>query len=277
MAFSLAADKTGHPLAFEPEGSPSDEALAWNVMTWGQYQFPFTPLVDKYKWLETRHMVNISHRWNRDKTDDLQFAFFNGVGWESWENIWGIWNGITPRDAEATRRVATIERGVAPFLVSKDWEPMSPMLRYGVYASRWPLGGETVWTIVNRNEYDVEGDQIEVAAKDNLRYFDLYHGVELKPQAQAGWQNSTCFFDRSQRVWRRPGDQHRTRPEGAGLDVQNERADGNAAGRVTRTNGKSCPSRSFRSQATKSCKQRACGHGQDPGGGFSFQGFRNRD
>ena len=85
-------------------------------------------------------MVNISHRWNRDKTDDLQFAFFNGVGWESWENIWGIWNGITPRDAEATRRVATIERAVAPFLVSKDWEPMSPMLRYGVYASRWPPG-----------------------------------------------------------------------------------------------------------------------------------------
>ena len=126
LAFSLAADKIGHPLAFEPEGGPSDEALAWNVMTWGQYQFPFIPQVDKYKWLEPRHMVNISDRWNRDKTDDLQFAFFNGVGWESWENIWGIWNGITPRDAEATRRVATIERAMAPFLVSKDWEPLAP-------------------------------------------------------------------------------------------------------------------------------------------------------
>ena len=60
-------------------------------------------------------MVNISDRWNRDKTNDLQFAFFNGIGWESWENIWGIWNGITPRDSEATRRVATIERGNRPF------------------------------------------------------------------------------------------------------------------------------------------------------------------
>ena len=193
LAFSLAADKISHSLAFEPEGGPSDEALAWNVMTWGQYEFPFTPLVDKYKWLETRHMVHISHRWNRDKTDDLQFAFFNGVGWESWENIWGIWNGITPRDAEATRRVATIERGVSPFLISKDWEPMSPMLRYGVVASRWPLGGQAVWTIVNRNEYDVDGDQIEVAAKDNLRYFDLYHGVELKPQTRPGGRTVLAF------------------------------------------------------------------------------------
>ena len=193
LAFSLAADKTGHILAFEPEEGPADEALAWNVMTWGQYQFPFTPLVDKYKWLEPRHMVNISHRWNRDKTDNLQFAFFNGVGWESWENIWGIWNGITPRDAEATRRVSAMERAVAPFLVSPGWEPMSPMLRYGVYASRWPLGDQSLWTIVNRNEYDVEGDQIEIATRDNVHYFDLYHGAELKAQARPAGKTVLAF------------------------------------------------------------------------------------
>ncbi len=193
LAFSLAADEAAHPLVFEPEGGPSDEALAWNVMTWGQYQFPFTPLVDKYKWLEPRHMVNISDRWKRDKTDDLQFAFFNGVGWESWENIWGIWNGITPRDAEATRRVATIERAIAPFLASKIWEPMAPMLRYGVYASRWPMGEQAVWTIVNRNEYPVEGDQIEIRATPGIRYFDLYHGVELNPETRSGERTVLTF------------------------------------------------------------------------------------
>ncbi|HEY6372294.1 MAG TPA: formylglycine-generating enzyme family protein [Candidatus Sulfotelmatobacter sp.] len=189
LAFSLAADKAGHPLVFAPEGGPSDEALAWNLMTWGQYQFPFTPLVDKYKWLEPRHMVNISDRWNRDKTSDLQFAFFNGVGWESWENIWGIWNGITPRDAEATRRVATIERAFASYLVSRAWEPMAPMLRYGVYASRWPHAEQCLWTIVNRNEYDVDGDQMEVVVGQGVHFYDIYHGVELKPRARGadGW------------------------------------------------------------------------------------------
>ena len=184
LAFSLAADKSGHPLAFQPEDGPSDEALGWNLMTWGQYEFPFTPLVDKYKWLEPRHMVNISDRWNRDKTSDLQFAFFNGVGWESWENIWGIWNGITPRDAEATRRVATLERGLAQFLVSKNWEPMAPMLQYGVFASRWPLSDQTLWTIVNRNEYDLQGDQMEIPVSADLHYYDVYHGIELTPQSR---------------------------------------------------------------------------------------------
>ncbi len=55
-------------------------------------------------------MVNVCDRWNRDQTDNLQAAFFNGVGFETWENMWGIWNGITERDAEAIRRVAAIER-----------------------------------------------------------------------------------------------------------------------------------------------------------------------
>ena len=185
LAFSEAAEKVGHPLAFQPEGSPSDEALAWNVMTWGQYgQFGLIPGVDRFRWLEPRHMVNISDRWNRDKNDDLQYAFLNGEGWESWENIWGIWNGVTPRDGEATRRMATLERSLAPFLVSKEWEPFFPIHFYGVFASRWPLGGQTVWTIVNRNEYDIAGPQMSVKAENGVRYFDLYHGTELQPQRE---------------------------------------------------------------------------------------------
>jgi formylglycine-generating enzyme required for sulfatase activity len=184
LAFSLAAEKVNHPLAFEPEGGPSDEALAWNVLTWGQYKFQFVPTVDKYRWLDPRHQVNIQGRWNRDKTDDLQFAFFNGEGWESWENVWGIWNGVTPRDGEATRRVGTIERAVAPFLSSSAWEPFYAMQRYGVFASRWPLADETVWTIVNRSEFDVSGPQMRVPYHQGMRYFDLYHGEELKPEVQ---------------------------------------------------------------------------------------------
>jgi gamma-glutamyl hercynylcysteine S-oxide synthase len=192
LGFSLAAEKIEHPLAFEPEGSPSDEALSWNVLTWGQYSFPFIPMVDRFKWLEARHMVNISDRWAQDKTGDLQFAFFNGVGWESWENIWGIWNGITPRDAEATRRMAAIERSVAPFLVSKDWEPLYPMRAFGVYASRWPLDNQTLWTIVNRAGSDIDGPQMNVPSVDGMRYFDLYHGTELKPEV-AGPESVLSF------------------------------------------------------------------------------------
>jgi iron(II)-dependent oxidoreductase len=78
--------------------------------------------------------------------------------------------------------MASIERGIAPFFISADWEPFYPTHLYGVFASRWPLNGQTVWTIVNRNEYDVSGRQMSVPAQEGMRYFDLYQGEELKPE-----------------------------------------------------------------------------------------------
>jgi iron(II)-dependent oxidoreductase len=196
LVFSQAADATGHPLAFQPQDDPSDEALAWNVMSWwedpsaqweGLARFEqFVPRIDRYKWLEPRHMANITDRWGRQRTGNLQVAFINGIGWESWENIWGIWNGITPRDAEAARRMASIERGTAAFLVSPGWEPFYPMRNFGVFASRWPLKDQTLWTIVNRNEYTIEERQMAVPFREGEHYLDLYHGVELQGRREGG-------------------------------------------------------------------------------------------
>src|SRR5882757_2370103 len=182
VAFFEVSEKYEHPLAFQPQGPPQDESVAWTLITSGRYRFQSEPAVDRFKWLEPRHMVNISDQWSRKKTDDLQFAFFNGVGWESSENIFGIWNGISPRDAEATRRMTTIERAFAPFLSSSAWEPFYPTASEGIFASKWPLGDATLWTIVNRNGYRIEGTQLQALAVDGAHYFDLYRGVELTPR-----------------------------------------------------------------------------------------------
>ena len=185
--YRTASDAIGHPLVLEPEGYPdNDEVLNWDSMSWGYWKYGFVPTVSRAKWLEPRHMVNVCDRWNKDKTDNLQYAFFNGVGYETWENIWGIWNGITERDAEAIRRVAKIERRFAAYLVSADWEPHTPTLQYGVFASKWPKDGRTLWSIVNRTVYNLLGPQLEVAAEPGMHYFDLWHGVELEPEVKGG-------------------------------------------------------------------------------------------
>jgi iron(II)-dependent oxidoreductase len=184
-AFLTASDAVGHPLALEPEHAfPSPfEALSWNDMEWGYWQYPNAPTVSVFKWLEPRHMVNVCDRWNHSKIDNLQFAFFNGVGYESWENVWGIWNQITPRDAEALRRVAKIERAMATFLVSPEWQPYAETEQTGIFASRWPQGKSTLWTIVNRTQYDTEGRQLRLPVQPGMHYFDLWHGAEITPQA----------------------------------------------------------------------------------------------
>ncbi len=191
--FRTASDAIHHPLALEPENELSaDEMVSYDNMSWGYWDYGFIPTVSRYKWLETRHMVNVCNRWEHNHLNDLQFAFFNGVGFESWENIWGIWNQLTPRDAEALRRIATIERGYSDLLVSPEWEPHVQTVKFGIFASKWPGDGRTLWTIINRNSYAVAGEQLRFPAEKGARYFDLWDGTEIIPKPE-GNQTALSF------------------------------------------------------------------------------------
>lgn len=189
QAFRIASDEAGRPLALEPTDSPPAMALSWNNMSWGLcWRYSFQPLVSTFKWLEPRHMVHVAPRWGRDKTDDVQFAFFNGVGFVSWENIWGIWNGLTARDREALRRTATVERAMAELLVSADWEPFAPTLQNGVFASKFPGTGRTLWLLINRADHAVEGPQLSIPREAGTRFYDLWNGVPLSPESSGDVQ-----------------------------------------------------------------------------------------
>lgn len=183
-AFFDACDKAGRPVVLEPESTISaEEQLIWNVQSWGK-KAPneVIPPVAKFKWLEPRHMINYENRWGRDRNHDLQYIFFNGIGYNAWENVWGIWNQFTPRDAETLRRISAIQRQFAPAFVSMQWRPYERTLQAGVFASRFPLEGFTVWTLVNRNEYNVDGEQLRVPHSAGTRYLDAWHGTTLEPR-----------------------------------------------------------------------------------------------
>jgi formylglycine-generating enzyme required for sulfatase activity len=193
-AFVDAGDAIGHPLVVQPESTISaSEHLIWNVQSWGK-KAPNTlvPPVSKWKWLEPRHMVNYENRWGRDRTHDLQYIFFNGIGYNAWENIWGVWNQFTPRNAEALRRIATLYRQFAPLLVSMDWRPYAPTRQVGVFASHFPVSGLQLWTIVNRNEYPIEGEQLAVAHVAGTRYVDAWNGDVLVPRIEG--ENAILSF-----------------------------------------------------------------------------------
>ncbi len=182
LAYRVASDKTGHPISFQPEiAMDSDEFLKWDQQSWGYWRYPFEPLVSALKILEPRHMVNVCDRWATNRTNNLQAAFFNGVGYVSWENVWGIWNGITPRDSEALRRISKVYRRFPTLLVSQSWKPAVPALQFGIFASEFPGDDQTLWTLINRNDYDVNGHILAVEHRDGAAYYELMTGQELKP------------------------------------------------------------------------------------------------
>jgi formylglycine-generating enzyme required for sulfatase activity len=182
-AFRKASDNTGHPVVLQPETWPlADDALQWNNQSWGKASKSFVPAVSKLKWLESRHITNVENRWERNRTDDFHYIFFNGHGYTAWENVWGIWNQLTPRDGETLRRIATIFRQFSSHLVSAEWEPYTPTLQQGVFATKFPLEQSTLWTLVNRNEYEISDEQLVIEYQENIHYYDIWNGIELKPR-----------------------------------------------------------------------------------------------
>ena len=204
-SFWAAAQKVGYPLAFEPEGGGIDDALNWSTMGWGYWSYPSQngpPGVDRQKFLTRgKFMTNICNRWAQSKTNDLQSAWFNGAGYETWENVWGTWNGIVARDAEAIRRVSAMLRFFGgkvdstsfptpkrDFLHSPLWEPhWQGAMQQGVYASRFPLGNDTdhnLYTLINNGATNTTGQQLwmDGPLPPSAVVYDCYSGAELKTE-----------------------------------------------------------------------------------------------
>ncbi|MFA6310245.1 MAG: SUMF1/EgtB/PvdO family nonheme iron enzyme [Sterolibacterium sp.] len=190
LIFRETSDRLDHPLVFQPEStSQLREALIWNNQSWGKVSAEMKetiPVVSKLKWLEPRHMPNLENRWCRDRTDDLHYIFFNGIGYNAWENVWGIWNQFTDRDAAALKRIAAIYRQFPALMVSPAWEPYAHTLQNGVFASGFPGTDCTLWTVVNRNEFEVTGDQLSVAHVEGTGYYDLWQGAALPARIRNG-------------------------------------------------------------------------------------------
>lgn len=74
-----------------------------------------------------RRMTNLENRWGHSHINDLQNAYLNRIGFDSWENVWGIWNEITSMDGETIRRLSTILRYFHEIYISNiNWLPFVP-------------------------------------------------------------------------------------------------------------------------------------------------------
>ena len=67
-------------------------------------------------------------------------------GYAPWENVWGVWNGLSDRDAEALRRVAHFDRFFADRVAGGEFLHFAGDLDLppGVFASR--AGGD-LWLV----------------------------------------------------------------------------------------------------------------------------------
>ncbi|MEX2534530.1 MAG: SUMF1/EgtB/PvdO family nonheme iron enzyme [Trueperaceae bacterium] len=137
-------------------------------MSWAQwFADSEVPGVLRAKWLERRHLLHHTRRWNRSHREELHSAWLNGSGILVWENVFGVWVGWNEADRAMLRSVRPVQLEMAEWLLSEEWTPLAdhPGSLAKVYASRWEHRGCILWTIVNKGE-PVEGDWLHVPDGD---------------------------------------------------------------------------------------------------------------
>ncbi len=202
--YTYSVNKYNHPIGMCPEWGGTMNEMNYGTVSWGYW--PVTnrkPNIGKWKWYDGRHMVYITEKWIYNHTNDLQNAFFNGVGFNPFENVFGTWNTIVPRDAEAIRRTANILRYfgnrnnnplLKNFTQSIEWLPFVPIIENNKYwndlfASSFVVDKGTnkqqiLFLIVNRNSINIAQASIifnnTFTINSNLLHvFDCYYGKEL--------------------------------------------------------------------------------------------------
>ncbi|GAB9463741.1 hypothetical protein Gpo141_00001190 [Globisporangium polare] len=180
------------PLIATPEGGVPTADLSHNPISWGYFLgYANFPPVSRAKFLESRHMVQVCARWSQNKMVELQAAFFNGIGYVLWENVWGIWNAMTEREDQAAKRIFTILRKFAFATTSAQWRPYAFGSRAEkVYASEFPAVERGGWfyTVISSSDrtttfrLPLTGAQ----SKRGAKVYDVYHGEELKLQKDHG-------------------------------------------------------------------------------------------
>ena len=112
---------------------------------------------------------------------------------DTWENNWGWWNGISPRDGETMRRIFTIFRAFENTTSSCGWRPYYPYFApankmVDAAATLFPSADRLLLTVVNTKPTGAVGDYTvtinATLAGDGWRWFDLWNGKPVKPQLQ---------------------------------------------------------------------------------------------
>ncbi|CAK9114886.1 unnamed protein product [Durusdinium trenchii] len=149
---------------------------------------PFAPLVSLQKWIARGSMPHVCGRWSTQRSQEILTAYFNAIGYAAWENIFGIWNGINPRDAELLKRAMLILRHFGHFLSDPGvaWLPFYPVQKLtskgeNVYVSKFVGSDRELFLIINTGlqTADAQDWMLQVPQSDHFRFYDLYRGDDV--------------------------------------------------------------------------------------------------
>lgn len=120
--------------------------------------------------------------------------YFNGIGFVAWEDVWGLWNQMTDRDAALLRRAAAILRHFAPtlmrthlfepfysrFTLSATAPPASPTVTVSKFANATSL--RAIYLLISTAADDAPTEtELELPRPaDSHREYDIFGVAPLQ-------------------------------------------------------------------------------------------------
>ncbi|HDP34286.1 MAG TPA: hypothetical protein ENN29_04155, partial [Candidatus Hydrogenedentes bacterium] len=193
-AMRKAVDALNSGIVLVPELCPTVEQLGLCSASWAQWAHdPTPPGMPLLKWLEPRHTLHYTRRWDARHQWEMNTAFFNGTGMLLWENIFGTRNPCASEDALLWKRAAAILRVFQKQFTSELWDPFYPSQDDDLYIHRWPGAPTTLFTLRNMGEPIKYGILIRWqlpphVRADDMQVRDLWRGQMMRwDMTEFGW------------------------------------------------------------------------------------------
>ena len=186
-------DKAKPGIAIVSEGCPPVEQLAVCSGSWGQWlDEPNEPGILKLKWIEPRHMQYQIRRWDRDRSNEIETAFFSGSGMLVWENIFGTYNPWNIQDRYNWKKANMILRYFADIFAGTGSEPYYPSENPQVYINHWRGSGTDIFVMANRGK-PLNGETLfEIPFEPQTKLYDLWQGSVIEPNVSGNKIRISC-------------------------------------------------------------------------------------
>ena len=175
-----------HPgLEVITEGNPSLEQMPLINGFWGQWltEGP-RPGILKLRWIDPDRQQYLIRRWDRNRGEEVETAFFNGSGIVVWENVFGMENPWSSRDSRMWKKANLILHHFSDLFTRGRWEPFVPVTQADLYANGWADEDSLLYVLINKGAAIRDKALIQIPHREGDVYFDLWNGKRMEPRME---------------------------------------------------------------------------------------------
>ena len=140
------------------------------------------PAVDLWRFVLPEHRLFVinRHAMADDRVRITQRAFFNGMGWVVWMDIFGLTLPYTPGEAALLKKCRTIFRENLDALNGDFPTPLIDTLHPDLFANEFAGGSRRMWTFYNQGQRAIAGQLLQFVPRPNHHLVDVWHGCEAQ-------------------------------------------------------------------------------------------------